>query len=112
VPEPPEQVPGLPDVAPGSPPSPNYYVLFKPNNPPVDPENPPTEPYQERRTYVDTFGPNGGYTVGEDEAGFENGPGVNRYYGYGFDEEQAVYNQEVTVDTGEREYVVDTSTIW
>lgn len=106
------KVPEPPEVDPSDAAGPNYCVLFNPNHPPVDPENPPSEPYQERSTYHDTLDPNGGYTVGEDEAGFRSGPSANRFYGYGFDNEQAVYVEEVTVDTGERQYIVETSTVW
>jgi hypothetical protein len=111
-PEPPEQVPDPPAVDPSDAPSPNYCVLFNPNHPPVDPENPPSEPYQERQTYHDRFGPNGGYTLGEDEAGFRNGPTANRFYVYGFDDERALYMEDVTIDTGERQYIVETRNVW
>ena len=108
---PPEQVPESPEVDPSDAPNPNYCVLFNPNHPPVDPGNPPSESYQKRRTYHDTFGPNGGYTVGEDEAGFRSGPTANRFYGYGYDDRQVVYVEEVTIDTGERQYIVETSNV-
>ena len=113
-PAPPEQVPEVPgvDPDPGAVPNPNYCFVFNPNNPPVGPDSQPGQPYSERRTFVDTLGPGGGYQAGEDRGGLENGPSVSRFYETGYDDEQALVHEQVTIDDGQKEYIVDTNNVW
>jgi hypothetical protein len=91
---------------------PDGCEAYDPNNPPVDPENPPGAPTYSETTSADTLGPEGGYKIGEADAGLENGPDANSFYSVGFDDEQAVFIDEITTDDGQKQYIVEARNAW